>query len=52
MKETEKLNITKSLKLFEEAKALIPAVSWAQESPAILSWGSIRSSLNMARVAD
>jgi len=52
MKGAEKLNITRSLELFEEAPDLFPAESWAPEDPAILSRENIRSLLISARAEE
>jgi len=46
MRNVEKLNITRSLELFEQGKKLVPEGPGA-ENPAILSKESIPSFLNM-----
>jgi len=52
MKDVEKLNITRSRELFEEATTLVPGGVLGARNRAILSKENTRSFLNPARAAD
>jgi len=52
MRNVEKLNVARSLELFEQAKKLVPGGVLGARNPPILSKENILSFLNMARAAD